>query len=359
MRLIKPAYIIGSLLAVACVGAIAQTPTRVTNTAEIAQWARSGHANAHSKSFTYWNEAKQIPPVCATCHSGAGFRALYGFDGGKPGIPASPVPVGGVVDCETCHAPGLRNITEIRLPSGVQHPVTGVEAACLTCHQGRASMVTVAKAVGQTPDDQIDPKLTFINPHYAIAGASLLGASGALGYQYPGKTYEPRFVHAPPVSTCASCHEPHNLSVAAQTCANCHTNSDAKTIRISRTSYDGSGDLKKGIYDDITANRRRLLALIKEYARDVSATPIVYDAARHPYFYVDRNGDGVADRQNGAPVAYAQWTPRLLKATYNWKFVGADAGIHVHNPHYALQLLYDSAEDLSIGLRRPLTGMTR
>lgn len=359
MRPIRAVYIICALLVAAGAGAIAQTPIRVTNTAQITQWARSGHADAHSKSFTNWNDSKQIPPVCATCHSGAGFRALYGFDGGKPDIPATPVPTGGVVDCETCHAPGLSSITAIRLPSGIQHPVAGVEAACMTCHQGRASTASIAKAVGQTPDDQVDPKLTFINPHYAVAAASLLGATGSLGYQYPGKTYEPRFAHAPPVSTCASCHEPHSLAVAEKTCAGCHTTSDAKAIRISRTSYDGSANLKKGIRDDIDANRRRLLALIKDYAREVTKSPLVYDGSRHPYFYADHNGDGVPDQREGAPVVYSLWTPRLLKAAYNWKFVGADAGIHVHNPHYALQLIYDSAEDLSIGLRRPLTGMVR
>jgi hypothetical protein len=37
----------------------------------------------------------------------------------------------------------------------------------------------------------------------------------------------------------------------------------------------------------------------------------------------------------------------MLKAAYNWKFVGSDKGIHVHNPHYALELLYDSMEDLA------------
>ncbi len=68
---------------------------------------------------------------------------------------------------------------------------------------------------------------------------------------------------------------------------------------------------------------------------------------------------GLADQREGSPVPYASWTPRLLKAAYNWKFVGADTGIHVHNPHYALQLLYDSAEDLSAALGRELQGMAR
>jgi formate-dependent nitrite reductase cytochrome c552 subunit len=347
-----------ALFAVA-VAAVGQTPQGTPNIKEITEWARSGHANIHSESFAHWNDSGQIPPVCATCHSGAGFRSLYGFDGSQPGLPQSPVPVGGVVDCDTCHHPGLRTLTEIRLPSGVQHPVTGFEGACMTCHQGRASTASIVKSVGETAEDEVNPQLSFVNPHYSIAAASLLGGVGGLGYQYPAKTYEPRFFHARPVSSCVSCHEPHNLTVAEQTCVACHETGNAKAIRISRQSHDGSGDLRKGIHDDIVANRARLFELIVDYARERTGTPVSYDGGRHPYFFADHNRDGLADQREGSPVPYASWTPRLLKAAYNWKFVGADTGIHVHNPHYALQLLYDSAEDLSAALGRELQGMAR
>lgn len=343
----------------AVVSATGQSPERTPNMEEITQWARSGHANVHSESFAHWNDSGEIPPVCSTCHSGAGFRSFYGFDGSEPGLPQSPVPVGGVVDCDTCHSPGLPGVTEVPLPSGREHPVTGAEAACMTCHQGRASGATVDKAVAGQPDDEVNPELRFINPHYAVAAASLLGSAGALGYQYPGKEYQPRFQHARPVATCISCHEPHNLTVAEETCLTCHDTADSRQIRISRQSYDGSGNLQQGIHADIGANRQRLFTLMADYARDIAGTPMVYDPASHPYFFADHNGDGLADQREGAPVAYASWTPRLLKAAYNWKFVGADAGIHVHNPHYALELIFDSAEDLSAGLGRNLTDMAR
>lgn len=339
--------------------AIGQTPERTPNIEEITQWARSGHANIHSESFAHWNDTGEIPPVCSTCHSGAGFRSLYGFDGSTPGLPQSPIPVGGVVDCDTCHHPGLPSVTEIRLPSGTQHPVVGAEAACMTCHQGRASTATIERAVAESLEDEVNSELSFINPHYAVAAASLLGGSGALGYQYPGKDYQQRFFHARPVSTCVGCHEPHNLTVAEDTCTTCHESGDSRAIRISRQSFDGSGDLEQGIYADISANRERLFALLTEYAREIAGTALVYDGNRHPYFFADHNGDGLPDQRDGAPVPYTNWTPRLLKAAYNWKFVGADAGIHVHNPHYALQLIHDSAEDVSLGLGRQLTGMTR
>ena len=96
------------------------------------------------------------------------------------------------------------------------------------------------------------------------------------------------------------------------------------------------------------------MSLIKDYAAQVAGTPIVYDATRYPYFFADENADGLADEADGRPVVYGAFTPRLLKAVYNWKFIGADPGIHVHNPYYALELAYDSIEDLAGSLDRDM-----
>ena len=327
----------------------------------ISAWARSAHSDASSISFSYWNKAGEIPPVCAVCHSGAGFRSFHGLDGSAPGLPAGPVATGGVVDCDTCHNPGLSAIKEVAMPSGLMHPVTTGEAACMTCHQGRAAGVTVTRAVEGKPDDKPDPALSFINPHYATAAATLLGGYGGMGYQYPGKDYSGRFLHAKPVATCASCHEPHSLKVAEENCLTCHATGVAAQIRLSRVSFDGSGDRKKGIREDISANSARLMKMLQDYAAAVAGAPLVYDGNRHPYFFADANGDGVADEADGKPVPYASWTPRLLKAAYNWKFVNSDKGIHVHNPHYALELLHDSMEDLagSLGIDFAALGLVR
>ncbi|MDO5704445.1 MAG: cytochrome C [Paracoccus sp. (in: a-proteobacteria)] len=329
---------------------------KIGNAAEIAAWSRSGHADAASRSFTNWNEAGTIPPNCAACHSGAGFRAYHGLDGSAGGeVP--PVPVGGVIDCDTCHNPGIGEIREVRLPNGLMHPVRGGEASCLTCHQGRASGSGIAAAVAEKMEDTPDPGISFINPHYGNAAATWLGGYAGLGYEYDGKTYEGRFTHAPPVETCAACHDPHSLEVAADNCQTCHGATDAMAIRISRLSHDGSGDTTKGIGQDIAANADVLKQLILDYAREVSGRPMIYDGGRHPYFFADANDDGVIDEADGERVAYDAWTPRLLKAAYNWKFVSSDKGVHVHNPHYALQLLYDSAEDLATALGRDFAAM--
>lgn len=329
-------------------GPYAPDQVAIPNARAIAEWIRSGHADASSEAFTHWNQDGAIPPVCSVCHSGQGFRSFHGLDGSASGLPAAPVPVGGVVDCETCHNPGMSKIREVTLPSGVVHPVTSsAEAACVTCHQGRTAGTSVVKAVGDKPEDTPDAELKFINPHYNVGAATSLGAYGGIAYQYPGKVYTGRFLHAKPVSTCLSCHQPHSLEVSADTCTICHQSGDPKAIRTSRQSYDGSGDTSKGIAADIAANAETLMKAITLYAAEVVGTPIVYDGAHHPYFFADANGDGLADQVDGKTVAYNQWTPRLLKASYNWKVISADPGIQAHNPDYALELLYDSIEDLS------------
>lgn len=327
----------------------------------IADWAKSGHADASSRSFTYWNEAGEVPPLCATCHAGAGFRALYGLDGSAPGLSEHPLPTGGVVDCETCHHPGLSEIREVRLPSGLMHPVGPGEASCLTCHQGRAAGNTIAAATANRAEDEPNPDLGFINPHYAVAAATWLGGYGASGHHYPGKSYSGRFFHARPVTSCASCHDPHHLQVQQDSCLTCHQQDNPQAIRLSRISHDGSGDLSKGIRADIQANADRLRGILADYAATVAGKPMVYDGQRHPYFFADSNGDGDADQADGRPVPYDAWTPRLLKAAYNWKFVTADPGAYAHNPHYVLELLYDSIEDLAgpLDLDMAATGLHR
>ncbi len=321
---------------------------KIANQTAITNWARSGHSDASSEAFAHWNAEGEIPPVCATCHSGAGFRSLHGLDGSAAGLPEKPVPTGGVVDCDTCHNPNLGSVTEVKFPSGLTHPISTVaEASCMTCHQGRASGQQITAKTEAKEADMPDSELSFINPHYAVAASTWLGGYAGSGYHYPDKAYSGRFFHARPVDTCVSCHEPHSLQVAENTCLTCHETGTPKDIRLSRLSYDGSGDLTKGIRADIAANAERLHKLLIEYASAVAGTPLVYDSHSHPYFFADANGDGRVDEAGGKPVAYNAWTPRLLKAAYNWKFVTSDAGAFAHNPHYALELLHDSIDDIA------------
>ncbi|MDF1855947.1 cytochrome C [Pseudooceanicola sp.] len=319
----------------------------IGNARQIESWARSAHANSAAEAFAHWNADGEIPGACAVCHSGQGFRAFHGLDGSAPGPLQSPIPTGGVVDCETCHKPGLAEIDSVTLPSGVVHPTETALVPCLTCHTGRSSGANVAKVTANMAEDTVNPELSFVNPHYKVAGATWLGGYGGIGYHYPGKTYSGRFLHAKPVASCLSCHEPHALTVNEAICLTCHETGAAQDIRISRQSYDGSGDTAQGIAVDIRANSDLLMREMLDYASQVAKTGLIYDSGRYPYFFADANRDGVVDQTDGRPVTFKGWTPTLLRAAYNWKVVTSDPGIHVHNPHYALELIHDSIESLA------------
>lgn len=319
----------------------------VKNSAAITDWFRSAHADTAAEAFRHWDEEEEIRAVCATCHSGEGFRDFHGLDGTPAGVVDGPIAPGGVVDCGTCHNAGLAEIKEITFPSGLVHPVQGVEASCMTCHQGRTAGIDIRKVTADMALDEPNPELRFVNPHYATAAATWLGGYGGAGYQYDGRDYSGRFFHARPVSSCNSCHDPHTLEVSMEPCLTCHQADSPEAIRIARQSYDGSGNISVGISRDIQANSTLLLDLIKSYTSDVAGVPVVYDGARYPYFFADANADGLVDEVDGKPVPYGAWTPRSLRTAYNWKLVTSDPGNYAHNPYYTLELLYDAIDDLS------------
>lgn len=313
----------------------------------VEQWLGSGHGNAASPSFTHWDAEGVIPANCALCHSGPAFREFYGLDGSPGGEIAHPVPIGGVVDCATCHEDGVEDIPAVRFPSGIEIERPGSAATCLTCHQGRQSGLRVVAVTEGLADDTVDPGLAFINVHYGVAAATLFGADVHGAYQYPGRDYMGRFAHVPPFSQCSDCHDPHSLEVRVETCVACHQTEDLRAIRTSGADFDGDGDTSAGIYHEIEALRARLLGVISAYAETVSGTPIAY-VARNPYFVLgDESG------------RYDAFTPNLLRAAYNYQFVTQDRGAYSHNPHYAVQVLYDSIESLGSVIGHDISDLTR
>lgn len=114
----------------------------------------------------------------------------------------------------------------------------------------------------------------------------------------------------------------------------------------SASDYDGDGDTAEGIAHEIEALEELLYAEIQRYAKNVAGTGIVYDASAHPYWFADADGDGAVDQKDGATVRYTAFTPRLLKATYNYQLAHKDPGKFAHGGKYTIQLLFDSIEDL-------------
>jgi len=312
-------------------------------------WIASGHADHHSRSFTYWNSEGAVPENCAACHSEPGFIDFLGADGSEAGVVNHPAAINAVIGCASCHTSAAHALDMVRLPSGVELTGLGPNATCTVCHAGRASGDRVAQVTADIGEDTVSPDLAFINVHYGPAAAIMAGGDGRAGVHYPGRSYAGTFRHVPGADTCVACHEPHTTEVATEGCLTCHRGvTDLRDIRMRAADFDGDGSNAGGIHAEIMGLHARLYAAIQTYGREVAGTPIGYSKDAHPYFFIDTDGDGtIGEGEAAFPNRYQSWTPRLLKAAYNYQVAAKDPGGYVHNPAYLLQLLHDSLESLS------------
>lgn len=324
-------------------------------------WLASPHADRSSEAFTHWNEDGEVIGTCAVCHSSIGLLDYLQSPMEEVGVISHPVPIGSVVGCASCHSAAAVGLSSVPFPSGEHITLEPGSAVCSVCHQGRASTSTVDGAIGDLAADAVSADLGFVNSHYALAGATTQGSAAHGGYEYPDQTYAGPFTHFPEINTCASCHSPHSLQVEITSCTNCHVGAANFTdIRTSAVDFDGDGDASEGIADPISTLHTQLGEAIALYAAEVAGTPIIYASGAYPYFFVDTNGDGaVTDSEAAFPNRYQSWTPRLLRAAYNYQYVRQDGGAFAHNPHYALQLLYDALADMGVAVDLDITTLTR
>ncbi len=325
------------------------------------RWLASPHGDYSSESFTHWNEDGAVPENCAACHSGPGFIDYVGGDGSAPGIVDHPAPIGAPIDCAACHNSAAEALDSVTFPSGVVVSDLGASATCMVCHQGRQASDTVNAALEGKAEDSVDTGLGFLNIHYRASAATLLGSQVRGGYEYPGKTYAGRFTHVPSANTCVACHDAHTTAVETEGCLTCHQGvNDVRDIRTRHSDFDGDGDTAEGIHGEIMTLHARLGDALRAYASEVAGTAVVYDSAAFPYFFTDSDGDGVASPEEASfPNRYQSWTPRLLRAAYNYQVVAKDPGGYTHNPQYFLQLLYDSLESLSDSVEIEMGGLAR
>lgn len=339
--------------------ALAQTAQSAEDA--LRDWLASPHANAESEAFRHWDTEGEIPGNCAVCHSAAGVADYLANDPMVAGVIDHPVPIGTTVDCAACHNPGADALRDVPLPSGQFASMPKGSAICTVCHQGRTSTETVVAALEGRAEDVVSADIAFINIHYAAAASTQLGSAARGGYQYPGLSYAGPFNHVEGFDTCVGCHGAHETKVRLESCTTCHQGAtEFRAIRTTQLDIQGNGDTSAGIAIAIDGLHARLEAAIMTYATEVGGSAIVYSEAAYPYFFNDTNANGAVDSGEAVvPNRYQSWTPRLLRAAYNYHYVSKDHGAFAHNPHYAIQLLIDSIADLATVATVDVTGLVR
>jgi len=323
----------------------------------------AGHFAGSQESWRHWDEDGSVPGSCSVCHSATGLPFYL-----QEGVTASQPPANGML-CTTCHvdaaATAVYTVEQVSFPSGAKltmaNPTNNV---CLTCHQGRESTVGVNEATAGLDPDAVAEDLGFMNVHYAAAGATVFGTRAKGAYEYDEQSYVGQMSHPDNYDDCTECHSAHALEVEYLVCARCHdgieTLEDLKSIRNSQADYDGDGNLDEGIYHEISTIYDALYEAIQTYAAEVVGTPIVYDSHAYPYFFVDTNENGQADPDEANyGNSYGTWTPRLLRAAYNYQYATKDHGAYSHNPLYIIQVLQDGLSDLGTQVDVDMTGMVR
>ena len=322
-----------------------------------------GHFAGSEEAFRHWDEDGEVPGSCSKCHSASGLPFFL-----KEGVTASQ-PLSNGFQCTTCHDDLNKftryEVAQVKFPSGA---VIDSEDAnmnlCMNCHQGRESTVSMNKLTSGIDDNTVSDKLRFLNIHYFAAGATKFGTEVKGGYQYDGKEYVGLFKHVPNYAGCTSCHSTHELKVKEDTCTMCHQQvkegKGLEAIRLTAPDYDGDGNTEEGVAEELESLRETLYAALRDYAKTIVKSAIVYDSHNYPYFFNDTNGNGQADADEAkSDNRYNTWTPKLLRAAYNYQYVTKDPGGYAHNGKYIAQLLYDGLESLGTDVTVNMTGMVR
>ncbi len=333
-----------------------QTPEEI-----LKAWLSSPHADSTSESFRHWDTEGEIPGTCAVCHSTTGITDYLTKPQTTPGVIDHAVPIGTTIECDACHNTGAKDLNSVLFPNSQVIEIEDSSAICSVCHQGRTTMDQVDAGVMNIDDDEVSPDIRFINIHYAAAASTQLGSTVRGGYQYEGRNYAGKFTHVEKLDTCVSCHDAHTTKVEIADCTSCHQGvADFRSIRTTPADMLGDGDASAGIGIAIDKLHDRLLRAIMTYASEKGGVAIAYSKSAYPYFFNDHNGNGNADDDEAIfPNSYKSWTPRLLKAAYNYQFVGKDGGAFAHNPHYVIQLMIDSIENLAEVSTIDTTGLAR
>ncbi len=304
-------------------GTCGQCHGAMTHHSKMGEWNNSRHSIAV-------NESGPGREACVGCHTGAGFIAKM------KGAPADTSYT--AINCTTCHEPHGDNTgtaghlvrpSSVTLADGTKIEEGGKGMLCMNCHQAR---VNAEKYVATTAGS------ARFGPHHGPQ-ADMLAGTNAITY---GKNI-PSSAHG---------------SIAEDACVTCHMQAVAETAP--GFAQAGGHTFRMATAGDAKNQPIELVAACKScHGKHV-------DGFNFTLFDYDGDGtiDGVQtevqhlldklssmlppnDKPKTALTIDSTWTPKQLKAAFNWTYVTEDRSKGIHNTAYTVGILKASIADLS------------
>jgi predicted CXXCH cytochrome family protein len=268
---------------------------------------------------------------CANCHDGLGF--IQWVKGGKVALP-NDMTEQSQIGCATCHDPHdatnpnqLRTVTAT-LKNGVEF-IGGKGALCVNCHQGR-----------RVAEDYVSGYLNNLSshfgPHYGVQSDLLVGTNvWTWGENIPSSPHLSATENA-----CVDCHMytsaehegiplsgGHTFSMTdpegvdhVEACENCHGNF-GEDFGEKKFYINGNADLDgNGVAEGLQHEIHGLMDILATYLPPYGTTEI--------------------------NTIDSTWTIDEAGAYYNYLVIEDDRSGGIHNPQFAVSLLYLSIEKL-------------
>lgn len=319
------------------------------------EWAESGHGDVNGAAWS--DEDFKTNTSCIRCHTATGY--INYVQSGYV-LPTTTWATGDdkgreVLTCRACHTSydfknRVRSAAAYTAPyNGNKNPVAydnmSESNLCIACHTGRESGDSVNGISNFS-------NVSFKNPHYLPAAAMLFSKSGFRYYSSATK-----YTSVNSHSQLGTANEPSNAATGSTSgpCVTCHIVVSGKSthtfdalVVASKTSLNGGCyGCHSGTVAADEEESKAYFARFMDFFQWQLAQRGIYYSETYPYFYSDaaftkpiKDWTKVGPTTDGA---------RNMGAAFNFKFIAAEEGAHVHNRTFAKRLITDAIQYLQDG----------
>jgi hypothetical protein len=353
------------IAATVCGGCHGASHTSYTNAPTFEEWSSSGHAAVVPDALQAMSSSTNNINNCGVCHSGSARLAL--ISGANPAVTLTN-DFDVAITCAVCHDPHATNANPVQLRNPVASTnyfaLTSADVATVSAFTNKYNASTNINLCAQCHNDRGAAWTdTSRAPHYSLQYNFLLGSVGEL--EGGSATFNPGSHAGLPASAIYSVSGTFYLT---NQCVACHMQPDAAPAMTQSHTFTAGYDVCLNCHDGQTAQAALTPYLSNQVATVIfvlnlwaaQAPPALLTNGVVPWEYTTPGGLTWQTNSSGGVTSWSLNNPvnftgpnaagqalipdNIKKARFDLYLVLNDGSFGVHNPSFALGLLY-SAED--------------